>query len=583
MIRKIITFTLVLLTSVIYSEVERSKVSLKRGPGSDVLYFDFGETAPSSYLGVERLQEPKLEDLHLGFLEPTPGYYQGPDGGEVYQWAKNHYQWKRADGSVYTEWANGTFKLDFPSGTGFVSAPASCNGCLSTLIWNYPDLTKVTKYWMAHRKEYDYIRQKPIAFENYLLVSETKFGKPKLEFGNYVFYGSEKWSEYLRVFGDNFKMKPFLSFMKSEFQLENRGKIPVLLFDKYEEIKDYIGADIPGGSEEGGFGGRDSITLCCGEKMPQPTGVLEFDSDALRRIHFGTFYHEAVHNLEQISCLKIQTETGKFPQTDILDPWFEEGLANYAEAKFYERKQFHIYNDAEKLIRENKVPKSFKALLDAKFKDLLPYSIGPLLIKHIHETYGKEAIISYQKETCVGVSPLHALQNATGVSPDQILKDSLSRFEKEKDSILRNGKKLQLAGFTTMNSKFPNEYKNFLDKGFSLPESAMDIKSYTDLPSLQKIFPANVETYSGKLEGDFLGPNSSYFYLWKKGNYRWYGDSFEANVFPGNQILFRGSNFTLIEWEDGKKQYISPKGDSVIYFNLESKSYLDINGKQVTP
>ena len=387
----------------------------------------------------------------------------------------------------------------------------------------------------------------------------------------------------MHIFGDNFKMKSFLQYVKSEFQLENKGKIPVLLFDKYEEIKDYIGADIPGGSEEGGFGGRDSITLCCGEKMPQATGVLEFDSDALRRVHFGTFYHEAVHNLEQISCLKIQTETGKFPQTEILDPWFEEGLANYVEAKFYERKQFYIYNDAEKLIRENKVPKTFKALLDAKFKDLLPYSIGPLLIKHIHETYGKEAIISYQKETCVGVSPLLALQNATGVSPDQILKDSLSRFEKEKDSILRNGKKLQLAGFTTMNSKFPNEYKNFLDKGFSLPESALDIKAYTDLPSLQKIFPASVEAYSGKLEGDFLGPGSSYFYLWKKGNYRWYGDSFEANVFPGNQILFRGSNFTLIEWEDGKKQYISPKGDSVIFFNLESKSYLDTNGKPVTP
>lgn len=583
MIRKIIVSIVFLLTTVIFSETERALVPLKRGPSSDVLYFDFGETAPTSYLTVERLQEPKLEDLKLGFLEPTPGYYNGPDGGEVYQWAKNHYQWKRADGSVYTEWANGTFKLDFPTGIGFISAPVACNGCLPTLVWNYPDLTKITKYWISHRKEYDYIHQKPLNFENYLLVSETKFGKPRLEFGNYVFYGSEKWSEYLRVFGDNFKMKPFLSFMKSEFQLENRGKIPVLLFDKYEDIKEYIGADIPGGSEEGGFGGRDSISLCCGEKMPQSSGNPEFDADALRRVHFGVFYHEAVHNLEQISCLKIQSETGKIPSADISDPWFDVGLANYVEAKFYERKRFHIYNDAEKLIRENKVPKNFKSLLDVKFKDLIPYSIGPLLIKHIHETYGKEAIVSYQKETCLGTAPALALQNATGVSPDQILKESLQRFEKEKDSVLRDGKKLQLAGYTIMNTMFPAEYSSFLEKGFSLPESALEVKSYTQLPSLQKTFLASVDSFSEKLEGDFLGPNGSYFYLWKKGNYRWYGESWEANVFPGNQILYRGSNFTLIEWEDGKKQYISPKGDSVIFFNLESKSYKDAEGKPVTP
>ncbi|EMY70386.1 hypothetical protein [Leptospira vanthielii] len=111
----------------------------------------------------------------------------------------------------------------------------------------------------------------------------------------------------------------------------------------------------------------------------------------------------------------------------------------------------------------------------------------------------------------------------------------------------------------------------------------MEVKSYTQLPSLQKVFLASVDSFSEKLEGDFLAPGESYFYLWKKGNYRWYGDSWEANVFPGNQILYRGSNFTLIEWEDGKKQYISPKGDSVIFFNLESKSYKDAEGKSVTP
>ncbi|GBF41635.1 hypothetical protein LPTSP2_09150 [Leptospira ellinghausenii] len=566
------------LGSFLYSDAERKPVPLKRGSGAEVLYFDFGETAPTSFFQSEKLQEPKLEDLKLGFLDAAPGYYLGPDGGEVYQWVKNHYQWKRADGSVFTEWPTGIFKLDFPTGTGFVFAPAltSCNGCSPTLVWNYPDNSKITKYWISHRKEYDTIYQKPLEFQNYLLVNESKFGKPKLEIGNLVFYGSDKWNEYLRVFGEEVKTKSLFTILKNEFGFENRGKIPVLLFDDYPTAKEYVGFDLPGANQtELGLGGKDAIVMCCGEQMPERSGNPNFDADSLRRVNFSMVLQKLTRNAEQVSCLKTIAETGTQPSQEILDPWFEEGLASYIESRMSDRKRVWVYAETEKLIRENKAPKSFKSLLDAKYKDNIPYLFGAILVKHIHDVYGKDAITSYQKETCLGLESTLALQKVTGVSADSILKESTKRFETDKIQILKDTKSLSLSGYTIMNPQLPNEYFSFLEKGFAIKDSAKDIKSYEELPHLYKIFVANVEDFSGKREGDFLGPKGTYFFLWKKGNYRWYGDGWEANVFPGNQIVFRGSNYTIVEWENGKKQYVAPNGTSVLFSNRESVQYSD--------
>lgn len=566
------------LASFLYSDSERKPVPLKRGSGAEVLYFDFGETAPTSFFQSEKLQEPKLEDLKLGFLDAAPGYYSGPDGGEVYQWAKNHYQWKRADGSVFTEWPTGIFKLDFPTGIGFVFAPApgSCNGCSPTLVWNYPDNTKITKYWISHRKEYDTIYQKPLEFQNYLLVNETQLGKPKLEVGNLVIYGSDKWNEYLRVFGEEVKTKSLFLYLKNEFGFENRGKIPVLLFDEYATAKEYIGFDLPGAhTEELGFGGKDAIVLCCGEQMPEKTGNPNFDADSLRRVPFSMVIQKLTRNAEQVSCLKTIAETGKAPNQEIVDPWFEEGFATYIESRFSDRKRVWVYSETEKLIRENKVPKTYKSLLDAKYKDNIPYLIGVILVKHIHDRYGKDAITSYQKETCLGLDSTLAIQKLTGVSADTILRDSIKQFETDKLDVLKNAKPLSLFGITIMSPKNPKEFDQFLEKGFSFKESAKEIKSYDEIPSLMSVFLANVEDFSGKREGEFLGPKGSYFFLWKKGNYRWYGDGWEANVFPGNQIVFRGSNYTIVEWENGKKQYVAPNGTSVVFSNRESVQYGD--------
>ncbi len=79
-------------------------------------------------------------------------------------------------------------------------------------------------------------------------------------------------------------------------------------------------------------------------------------------------------------------------------------------------------------------------------------------------------------------------------------------------------------------------------------------------------------------KGDFLGAHDTFFYLWKAGNYRWYLEDWEANVFPGNQIIYRKDGSTVIEWEDGKRKFVAKDGTSVMFWSPINKGYFDAKG-----
>ncbi|MDF3822011.1 peptidase MA family protein [Leptospira sp. 96542] len=578
-----IVFILIFFIGISIHPQSNPKKTTLAEPGSPQSY-DWGNTAPTNFEAGSRLQEPKLSENKLKFPEPTPAYYLGPDGGEVYQWAKGHYWWTKKDGSVFTEWPSGVWKIDLKTGVSFTSYPPACEQCKSNQVWNFPDQTKLTKDWVIHRGEYDWVYRKsdPKDLKNYLLVNQSLYGEIIAEHSIYRFYGSSLWKLYMVGFREKFKAKELLEFMQSEFGMKNQGVVPVILFDLSYDMRLYQGKDLPGGSEEGGFGGQNSITLCCGEKISQSTNDPVLDADAINRIHFGTFYHESVHNFEQTGCLAYKLEAGKTNQGYVIDPWFDEGFANYVESKFYPRKLFYVYDEMEKRQRENKIPKTFKGVLDASYRDLLPYSLGAIMFENLYKTYGKDAVIQYHKETCFGIPSAKAIQNVTGVTGDDFLKQSIGYFESNKNKILKLGKKLQLSGYSLMLPKSKSNFENFLRVGFTLPDSALKIKSIDEIPNVYEIFLADVARFSGKREGDFLGPNETYFYLWMNGKYKWYSEEFEVNVFPGNQIIYRGGGMTIIHWEDGKRKFVASDGTSVMFWKPNQITYYDIEGKQIS-
>lgn len=557
----------------------RTKLTLQNSKENWITY-NFGNTSPTQFSQIKNLPEPKIQNLRLQFPNGAPNYYEGPDGGEVYQWAKNQYQWKRIDGSVFTEWPNGTWKLELKSKDHFTSFPPSCNDCLPNQVWNYVNGTKLFKNWVPHRKEYDYIFQNmsPTQRQNFLLVNDTVYKKPLKSILNFDFYGSKDWEIYIRGLESETNLPAFFSFMKLEFGMENHGRIPVILFDESSQMTKYQGREIPGGSEEGGFGGRDGITLCCGEKIPEVTGDFNLDEDAIRRIHYGTIYHEVAHNLDQMTCLAYKTASGSASTIEKPEAWFTEGFANFAEGQFSKRKKYYVYAELEKRIAENKIPKTYRGVVDASYRDLIPYSLGTILVEFIYSKYGKDGLIQYQKETCLGKSSENAILDVLNTKPDEFLKSALTWFERVKVDVLKQGKKYQFEGYTVILPQYAENYDNFVKKGFKLPNTAKEVTSYGDLPNLYETFPAYVESFSQRREGDFLGAHDTFFYLWKAGNYRWYLEDWEANVFPGNQIIYRKDGSTVIEWEDGKRKFVAKDGTSVMFWSPINKGYFDAKG-----
>ncbi|TGN11675.1 peptidase MA family protein [Leptospira ilyithenensis] len=552
---------------------------------TDITRYKWGITAPNRFEDISGVPIPQIGELRLKFPVNTPSFYSGPDGGEVYLWKKDNYRWTRSDGSILTEWENGTWKLETPDGPNFTSFGVfgSCSGCLPKIQLDWKDGSKLIRDWVPHRKEFAWVFQKNNASPalNWQLIDPSKTKPGRFQVSKYSFYHSSDWDLYLQALKENFPADEFFAFAKKEFDMENIGQVPVLLFDKNGEMSAYQGKELPGGSEEGGFGGQNSITLCCGEKQIKPTGNSVLDEDAKKRAFLGTFYHETIHNLEQMTCLSYKSGLANLPKENLPDPWFDEGIANYIAGQFSISKKYYIYEELDKKIQAGKIPSSYAALLKHGYQDLLPYSLGAYMVEYMHKSYGSKTVVNYNKDTCLGTDSALALEKATGVSADQFISLAVADFQSKKSVLFSDSKKKTLQGYTVMAPVNVKAFQNFLEKGFSLPASPFDIQNYEEIPSVRETFLASVEPFFKKIEGDFDGPGESTFFLWKSGIYKWQGKTWEATYFPGNQTVFKKDGWSVIEWEDGKRRVVSSDGTSVMFWKKDQKGYFDSAGKQI--
>ncbi|TGN17671.1 peptidase MA family protein [Leptospira idonii] len=558
----------------VYSDPSR-KIETKR--------YDFGSTAPREYDQLSSLEEPNLKDLRLKFNAQIPGYYTGPDGGEVYIFKPNQYQWKRKDGSTFFEFEGGNWRLELSNGSSFISYTLNCSGCLPKLHWRWGDGTQIWKEWIPHRKDFEWVFQKTTPpLLNWQIVDPSKRGFQKSNVSIYELYHSPNWNLFVKGLKENFKDKEFFEFVRREFNLENRGKVPVLMFASNAEITTYEGKKLVGGSEEGGFGSQNAITLCCGNKQFQETDSSVLNEDAKRRGRYETFYHEATHNLTQITCTSYKAEADKLSLPVTIDHWFEEGFANYVAGQFSPREKNYIYTELDKRIKEGKIPRTFKTLVDQGYKDMIPYTLGAYMVEYMHSRYGGRAVTEYHKNTCLGMDLSSALEKTTGMNPDQFIKTVVSDFQTKMQSLKQKDmKKSSMQGFTVMMPKNRREYDAFVSREYTVPSSIADIRNYDDVPNLQKIFQANVEDYSKLREGEFDAPGNAIFFLFKNGLYKWFTSTWEVGVFPGDQIVLQKDGWQFIEWEDGTKKAMSPDGTSVMFWSREQKGYFDKSGKKI--
>lgn len=134
-IKKIIIFNLcVLFQCLSLSSVFSQGGNLKKvfyasdSSRTGIVKYSFSDSAPRRFEDLKEITLPEIKDLRLKFPSYTASAYIGPDGGDVYIWKKDQYQWKRSDKSVFTEWPNGAWKLEQPEGT-VINSFTKCAGC----------------------------------------------------------------------------------------------------------------------------------------------------------------------------------------------------------------------------------------------------------------------------------------------------------------------------------------------------------------------------------------------------------------------------------------------------------------------
>ncbi|TGL58051.1 hypothetical protein EHQ58_11710 [Leptospira ognonensis] len=578
------TFSILLLylhLGAFFSLKSQEKVPYEKNPNRvSFVEYSFPSSAPREWNDYKMLPEPKLDDLRLRFPKKFPSAYVGPDGGEVYLWKPGLYKWTRVDGSVFQEWENGSWKFQIPDHITIESFRASCNGCGATYRYTWSDGTEINKTWVPHRKEYavSFQNEKTTPALNWLIPDPDKFSKNRISIGPYEFYYSDNWNFYLHGLRESFNANAYLQDVEREYGLSNKGRIPVLLFDKSSDFVAYNGRNLPGVSSEGGFGGQDSIVLCCGNTLKQSTGNAVVDLDTQMRTYFGTFYHEATHNLHQIECLSKRSGKAGLPLQNHDDPWFVEGFANHVASTFFPQKRAEIYEQLAKKITTGKIPRDFDQMIKAEYSDLLPYSLGAYLVEYMHREYGKEAIQNYIHLSCVGKPTREVVKEVTGKEASRFYSDAVADFQVIYPKSKKQINLWKFGHLTKINPVNPKEFERFQKTRIKLPSSVLQVKSITEVPDLKQIFEADISSYAGEVEGDFFGLNGERFYLWKQGNYKWYDDDYELFFNPENSIILRYKSWEIINWSNGQKKIVAPDGTSAVFWNEEQKAYYAKDG-----
>ncbi|GBF48527.1 hypothetical protein LPTSP4_00260 [Leptospira ryugenii] len=545
---------------------------------------EFGITAPESFSSIKFPLFLEYEDLALEKPKVLSVHYTGPGGGLVYFHSDKNYSWDKPNEFVYVEYAPNNWNLTFKNQIKIGSSLDNCKDCKPNMYVQWPDGTRIYRRWDAHRKDFDYIYQSDESNSalNWLMPDPRKFGEPKTNIGPYDIYHSSEWNFVMQGLRENWNVAEFRKFLKSEFQLENEGKVPILLFDTPQAMFAYTGRTQPGGGAEGGFGGQDGITICCGNKQPKATSDPILDEDMKRRMYFGTYYHEAIHNLHQIACLNHRRGKTNIKDSGVSDAWFVEGLANHATSFFEPSVKLSILESTQKLVNEGRLPSSFDGLIRDGYQNLLPYSIGAYMVQYLHKRYGKQAVTEYIRLTCLGSSTHEAIQKITNRTPDQFYADSISDFKTTYAQSKESRRSWKYAQLTKMIPKNLKKFQNFSKNRMELPKSIRDIRSLEDVLPVYETFEADISAFKGKREGDFQGPNGEMFYLWQNGTYKWFDDDYTVTIFDGKQVSFEYKGWKAIEWlESNQRKWSAPDGSSVLFGPNGELRYFDANGKPV--
>lgn len=530
---------------------DRPQVSLKSGKTQDLWQVPEMATAPTTYEEAKALQLPKGDPYALKFPSTNPGWYTGPDGGEVYQWKRDHYKWTMQDGAQMTYYSADSWGIT-KGGVSLVTFAKDCIYCKNNRRICFPDGSCLSGFYFKSLKQRHYTYKNFKLGREHLLVPQN-FRPLHENFDRYQFHFSPQDKRFVHAFRDWSGKDAYFSRLKSEWNFENTGIIPAIVFPSLKAFNAYRNtADRKCG---GGRGGSDVIYFCQDSKKSR--GKSESSDPLLRAVEYHAepiqvILHETTHNLQQLRCRQLAGEMASPLPIHTVGNWFLEGQAEFAamrgwplqRADRYERffKQFVSKNHAPNLDRDD------------------PYLAGAMFVEYLAEKNGMRKVGAFFDAICGGTAWPTAFASIFGAERDALIPDMMQFYAAQQSQL--NAK---IVAWRTVYAptlpELPSGTSQRVSPSVTWPNELAAITEYEQVPDIRDAYGYDTKKFAAIDYAIARGSSGEAIEIFGNKSYRVSTADWQALVFPGKSVQLMMGGYTITNWQNSSARRITfPNG-----------------------
>lgn len=508
--------------------------------------------------------------LDFGAHAGRPGFYTGPEGGVVYQWERDQYQWKRADGAVFTRWKDGGWKLEVGG-----HALLQHGGGHPALSWTFPDgveLRRAPHPGRRGERQFFYLqttRAGPVAYE--LLRAPAPHYRTATV-GPYRLVYDPGWQGHVDRLRSFSELEQFFAFAAESLGFRNAGPIPGLLVRTLPEMRAALGNPA---ANAGGVGGLFGLTMCCSADRPAEENEPTLREARARAESFHVLLHETVHNLQQHRCAYVRAG-GSYPEPQHPGDWFVEGVADYVVMQIEPRSRVWMLRQLYERLDQNTTPR----FGDLDYRNLNAYIFGRAMLQYLANEKGPQRIGEYYDHICRGDSPAAAMQKAAGMAPDRLYSASLEYFRAQRAQLEAQFFDWELHGLFELDYVQADAARP--GDEFTPPADLFAVRT---VPDFFQAYRLNLGAFRGSAyEGLLRTSDGRKVYLWR-GAVPYSVETRRTKAFVRDEeVSLHVGGHVLINWANGQRRWVFPDGR---YFHMwsadQAAGYFDKNGRPIQP
>lgn len=380
---------------------------------------DLSELAKFVYRDIIIQNQTTLDWTTIG---NKTGVFITPDGGTLRRYNLDTYNLKRKDGLIIANHGNNHFSMSFHGSTIHQKTDES----KQITVFLFPDNTELTmhKNLNSNQAEFSYYHRGKDKTEHYRIVQPNTNLMNMANIGNIEFYFKPELNSYIELFRTTKISSTYIENLKKRFHVENKGKIPVLLFMDKNEFMAYEGIT---NSQITYISTPDHVSVCCNYNWVEPDPTKNPNSV---QVDFRKIYYGLTENFLYHSCFYSDT---------FIDPVYRNasnsfvysGLAEYVLMDIYPEYKRLSFADYYRLLESDK---SFD-LYSPDWTKIEDYAlINGMMWNHLAMTKEINQILKFP---CNAKNPINQLEK---IDFGQKLNQSIQYYKANKEEILKEWK-----------------------------------------------------------------------------------------------------------------------------------------------